>query len=413
MPARQIIARVRAGSGEGRVNFKTAVDRALRQIGGAGFTVEYWDGERVDYGSGKPRFMLLVKTASVARGILRNPLLRLPEAYVDGDIELQGNLLDLLEFCYQSDEAFLNFSAWQRGAARLWSWRRRNSAAGARRNVSHHYDLGNEFFAIWLDRQMVYSGAYFKNADDDLDIAQEQKLRHLCAKLRLAPGQSLLDIGCGWGALALHAARYHGVEVTGITLSEAQQTLCNHKAYELALDNALRIRLQDYRELTGERFDRVVSVGMAEHVGRAFLPAYTAALARCLRPGGLGVVQTMGKTTRSEVTPWITRYIFPGMYLPTLAEILGQMAAAGLYITDVESLRQHYVLTLENWIERFESNLDQIANLSDGRFVRMWRAYLNIACAGFKFGDLNLWQISFSLGREANAPLTRDYLYQT
>jgi cyclopropane-fatty-acyl-phospholipid synthase len=136
-------------------------------------------------------------------------------------------------------------------------------------------------------------------------------------------------------------------------------------------------------------------------------------LARCLRPGGLGVVQTMGKTTRSEVTPWITRYIFPGMYLPTLAEILGQMAAAGLYITDVESLRQHYVLTLENWIERFESNLDQIANLSDGRFVRMWRAYLNIACAGFKFGDLSLWQISFSLGREANAPLTRDYLYQT
>ena len=137
MPARQIIARARAGSGEGRVNFKTAVDRALRQIGGAGFTIEYWDGERVDYGSGKPRFMLLVKTASVARGILRNPLVRLPEAYVDGDIELQGNLLDLLEFCYQSDEAFLNFSAWQRGAARLWSWRRRNStgrrSAGSRR----------------------------------------------------------------------------------------------------------------------------------------------------------------------------------------------------------------------------------------------------------------------------------------
>jgi cyclopropane-fatty-acyl-phospholipid synthase len=395
------------------MNFKTAVDRTLRRIGGAGFTIEYWDGERVDYGSGKPRFILLVKSASVARGILRNPLVRLPEAYVDGDIELTGNLLDLLEFCYHSDEAFLNFSAWQRSAAGLWSWRRRNSTAGARRNVSHHYDLGNEFFAIWLDHQMLYSGAYFKNADDDLDIAQEQKLRHICAKLRLAPGKSLLDIGCGWGALGLHAARYHRVEVTGITLSEAQRTLCNQKAYELALDNQWRVRLQDYRELAGERFDRVVSVGMAEHVGRAFLPAYAAALAHCLRPGGLGVVQTMGKTTRGEVTPWITKYIFPGMYLPTLGEISDHMAAAGLHITDIENLRQHYALTLEKWIERFESNLDHIAKLFDRRFVRMWRAYLNIACAGFKFGDLNLWQISFSRGREANAPLTRDYLYQT
>jgi len=395
------------------MNFKTAVDRTLRRIGGAGFTIEYWDGERVDYGNGAPRFILQVKSAWVARGILQNPLVRLPEAYVDGDIELNGNLLDLLEVCYQSDEAFLRFSAWQRSLARLWSWRRRNSAAGARRNVSHHYDLGNEFFAIWLDRQMLYSGAYFKHADDDLDIAQEQKLRHICAKLRLAPGKSLLDVGCGWGALALHAARYHRIQVTGITLSEAQQTLCNQKAHELALDNQWRVRLQDYRELAGERFDRVVSVGMAEHVGRVFLPAYAAALARCLRPGGLGVVQTMGKTTRGEVTPWITKYIFPGMYLPTLAEISDHMAAAGLHITDIENLRQHYVLTLENWIERFESNLDEIAKLFDERFVRMWRAYLNIACAGFKFGDLNLWQISFSRGREANAPLTRDYLYRT
>jgi cyclopropane-fatty-acyl-phospholipid synthase len=249
--------------------------------------------------------------------------------------------------------------------------------------------------------------------DDDLDIAQEQKLRHICAKLRLAPGKSLLDVGCGWGALGLHAVRYHRVEVTGITISEAQRTLCNQKACELALDNQWRVRLQDYRELAGERFDRVVSVGMAEHVGRAFLPAYAAALAGCLRPGGLGVVQTMGKTIRGEVTPWITKYIFPGMYLPTLGEISDHMAAAGLHITDIENLRQHYALTLENWIERFESNLDQIAKLFDERFVRMWRAYLNIACAGFKFGDLNLWQISFSRGREANAPLTRDYLYQT
>jgi cyclopropane-fatty-acyl-phospholipid synthase len=179
------------------MNFKTAADRMLQHINGPGFILEYWDGESIVYGRGEPRFGLRIKSVSVARSLLRNLLVRLPEAYVDGDIELRGNLLDLIELCYRSDEASLNLGAWQRRTARMGSWLRRNSGVGARRNISHHYDLGNDFFAIWLDHQMVYSGAYFKNANDDLDTAQEQKLRHLCAKLRLAPGQSLLDIGCG------------------------------------------------------------------------------------------------------------------------------------------------------------------------------------------------------------------------
>ena len=393
------------------MNFKTAVDHALRQLDGPGFALEYWDGESINYGCGEPRFVLRVKSPAIARSLMRNLLVRLPEAYVDGKIELCGNLLDLIEVCYRSDE---HSCARQLAAScrEIGSWLRRNSTVGARRNISHHYDLGNGFFALWLDRQMVYSGAYFKDPENDLDTAQEQKLRHLCSKLRLAPGLTLLDIGCGWGALALHAAQHHDVDVTGITLSQRQLIFCNTRAYDLGLDNRVRVRLQDYRELTGDRFDRVVSVGMMEHVGRGFLQAYAAVLARCLRPGGTGVVQTMGKTTPGEVTPWITKYIFPGMYLPTLAEVSNHMAAAGLHITDVENLRDHYALTLQNWIDRFESNIDEITEMFDQRFTRMWRAYLNIACAGFKFGDLNLWQISFSNGREDISPLTRDYLYR-
>jgi cyclopropane-fatty-acyl-phospholipid synthase len=395
------------------MNFKITVDSVLRQIDGPAFTLQYWDGESIDYGRGEPRFALRVKSAAIARSVMRNLLVRLPEAYVDGDIELRGNLLDLIELCHRSDGISPNLGALQRHAARVGSWLRRNSVAGARRNISHHYDLGNEFFSLWLDRHMVYSGAYFKHVGDDLDTAQEEKLHHLCSKLRLTAGQSLLDIGCGWGALAIYAAQHYDVDVTGITLSQPQLTFCNAKACERALDTRVRVRLQDYRELTSERFDRVVSVGMMEHVGRRFLSTYAATLARCLRPGGLGVVQTMGKTTRGEVTPWITKHIFPGLYLPTLAEISDSMAVVGLHITDVENLRDHYALTLQNWIDRFESNRDKITEMFDERFVRMWRAYLNIASGGFKFGDLNLWQISFSNGHEDASPLTRDYLYRT
>jgi cyclopropane-fatty-acyl-phospholipid synthase len=402
----------RSENGRDDMSFRTRIDSTLRRIDGAKFAIEYWDGEVVIYGGSEPEFTLSVRTAAVARRVLQNLLLHLPEAYVDGGIELRGDLQPLLELCYKNDGDLFRLSAWQRFGVSVWLWLQRNSRAGSRRNIAHHYNLGNDFFALWLDKGMVYSGAYFKNQDDDLDTAQHQKLRHLCTKLRLEPGQRLLDIGCGWGALALHAAHKHGVEMTGITLSEPQQHLSQAKVREFGLDHCVRVRLQDYRELGDEQFDRVVSVGMMEHVGRAFLPTYMAAVARSLRPGGTGVFQTMGRTTQGDVTPWITKYIFPGMYLPTLGEISDHMSASDLHIVDVENLRDHYALTLARWIERFESNVEAISCQFDERFVRMWRTYLNIACAGFRFGDLNLWQVTFTRGPVADVPLTRQFLYE-
>jgi cyclopropane-fatty-acyl-phospholipid synthase len=221
----------------------------------------------------------------------------------------------------------------------------------------------------------------------------------------------LLDIGCGWGALALHAARQHGVAVLGITLSEEQQRACQAKIAQFRFDDRVEVRLQDYRRLGKELFDRVASVGMMEHVGRSYLPAYMEAVARSLRPNGVGVFQTMGRTHRAEVTPWITKYIFPGMYLPTLAEVATEMARFNLHIVDVENLRPHYAITLDRWIERFENGRDKIAASFDSRFIRMWRMYLNSASAAFKYGDLNLWQITFTKGWTDKMPLTRRYMY--
>ena len=393
------------------MSLKSDLDRILQQLRGASFTLQYWDGDLVSYGDTEPEFLVRLTHPAVVRQMLGNLLVGLPEAYVSGQLEIEGDLQRLLRLCYRLDPRVLAGN--RLNQARLaWSalWQR-NSLPRARANVAHHYDLGNEFFSLWLDESMTYSCAYFEQAGDDLETAQRQKLQHLCAKLRLPPGGRLLDIGCGWGALAIHAARQHGAEVVGITLSEEQRALAQTRVQAGGLAGRVDIRLQDYRHLGSETFDRVVSVGMLEHVGRAFLRPYLRAVAQALRPGGTGVLQWISHTHPGPVTPWITKYIFPGMYLPTLDEIASEAARAGLRIVDAENLRPHYALTLDAWIERFEKKADTVKRMFDERFVRMWRMYLNSACAAFRFGQLNLWQMTFTHGFSDEVPLTRRSLY--
>lgn len=390
---------------------KRDLDRMLCHVRGAGFTIQYWDGERISYGDGAPEFTLRLPPASTMSWMLGDVSLRLPEAYVSGQLRVDGDLGRLLHLCYRVDDSVFRVSPWRKAALALAALRRRNSLSGARANVSHHYDLSNQFFATWLDDEMNYSCAYFEQAADDLEAAQRQKLRHICGKLRLEPTQRLLDIGCGWGALASHAAKEHGVHVVGITLSDEQRSLAQTRVKQRRLDGLVDIRLRDYRELGSETFDRVVSVGMIEHVGESYLRTYMTSVARSLRPGGIAVLHTMGKTRKAAVTPWITKHIFPGMHLPTLAELSTEMTNAGLTISDVENLRPHYALTLDAWIERFEKNVDAIAGMFDERFVRMWRMYLHAASAGFKFGELNVWQFTCSNGFSDEIPLTRRGLY--
>ena len=378
------------------MSLKRGVDRMFKQIPGASFAVQYWDGETITYGEEKPEFLLRLRDPSSVRRVLRNPFLRLPEAYVSGQVVVEGNLQRLLRLGYALDPRLPRVNPLRKALLYFAALARRNSLRGARENVSHHYDRGED-------------------AADDLDRAQCQKVHHICKKLRLKPGQRLLDIGCGWGALAAHAVREFDVSVLGITLSKEQVARCQSKLRHSGLDGRVEVRLQDYRELETEPFDAVASVGMIEHVGKSYLPAYMAAVARSLRPGGTGVFQLISQTHEKAVAPWISRYIFPGMYLPPLGELATEMARAGLRIIDVKNLRPHYAthyaLTLDAWIERFEKNRETIREMFDDRFVRMWRMYLNAACAAFKYGELNLWQVTFTHGFSDRMPLTRRYLY--
>jgi len=394
------------------MSLKSELDRSLRNIFDVSFTIEYWDGDRVSYGNGHPEFLIRLPDASIVKHLLGDVLLRFPEAYVSGDVEVQGNLQRLLRLCYGVDKHLLRVSPARKIFLRLAALRRRNSLPGASVNILHHYDLGNEFFKEWLDDDINYSGAYFEHKGDSLEAAQYQKLRHICTKLRLGHGQRVLDIGCGWGAFALHAAKEHNVRVLGITLSAQQHTVCQTRIEQGGLNDLVEVRLQDYRELENEQFDRVVSIGMIEHVGKSYLGTYMTKVGQCLRRGAVGVFQVMGKTQGGPVTPWITKHIFPGMYLPTLGELSTEMTRAGLCIHDVENLRPHYALTLEDWIERFEKKADVIERMFDVRFVRMWRMYLQSACAAFKLGELNLWQITFTHGFSDELPLTRRYMYE-
>jgi cyclopropane-fatty-acyl-phospholipid synthase len=387
------------------------VDRLAAARGDLVFAVDFWDGERRTYGHGTPDFTVHLRDRRACLGLLANPSLRFGEAYVSGAIEVDGDLGKLMEFLLGLSRQ-LAPRPLRRLSAAMSDWWRRNSPWRSRRNVEHHYDLGNDFFALWLGRTMAYSCAYFREPSDDLDMAQRAKFRHVAEKLRLERGQRLLDIGCGWGALAAHAAETYGVRVVGITLSEEQKRHAERMIAERGLSDQIEIRLADYRELDPRRpFDRIVSIGMFEHVGRRLIPAYVGATSRLLAPGGIGVLHTIGRMAPAPIDPWIGTHVFPGAYFPALSEIAAPMGRHDLAITDIESLRLHYALTLDRWSDGFEQHLAAVTEKYGERFVRMWRLYLKASAAAFRAGNLTVWQIQFTRGRNDDLPLTRDYLY--
>jgi len=391
---------------------KALLETFLKQARDRSFIVEYWDGQSFKQGSGDPSFTVRFKDPSAIWRVMKNPLVEFPEAYVGRTIEVDGSLQELVKLSYELVPPRPRFDALKSVAiAHIAPWQR-NSVFNAKRNVAHHYDLGNAFFQLWLDELMVYSCAYFETEEDDLDVAQRQKLEYLCNKLELRPGLSLLDIGCGWGALALHAAKVHGTKVLGITLSEQQRLSCLDRLRTLALQDRVDVRLQDYRKLQGSKFDRVVSIGMMEHIGRPYLPSYMKSVGECLHPDGRGVFQWISRDTPGSAPEWIRKRIFPGMYLPTLAEVTSEMAGSGLRVVDVENLRRHYAMTLDCWSARFERVNETVMRMYDERFVRMWRLYLNGSAVAFKTGYLNLWQVTFTRGVVNAGPLTRRGLYE-
>jgi cyclopropane-fatty-acyl-phospholipid synthase len=376
----------------------------------APFTVEYWTGETAEYGRGQPAFRLCLRSQAAVRRILRDGALGFGEAYMDDEIEVEGDLQALLRFQNAPSFEPARLSAWEAARFLISTFLTRDTLAGARRNIARHYDLGNDFYRLWLDESMTYTCAYFRSPDDTLEQAQRNKHEHICRKLRLEPGHTLVDIGCGWGAMLFYAAENHGAVATGYTISQAQYDWVQAEIDRRGLRGRVTVRLQDYREAEGQ-FDRWVSIGMFEAVGRAYIPAYFESVKRLLKPGGTGLLHTIGSPRSLPNNPWVERYIFPGGYIPTLAETVAGMGKLDLNVHDLEDLRLHYGETLDEWHRRFSQHEAEVERRYGRRFVRMWRLYLVASAATFRHGTNRLFQIAFTNGLDNATPRTREYLY--
>lgn len=345
--------------------------------------------------------------------ILLRPSLALGEAYMDGTITIeQGTLRDLLHLCTSNLEVLGRHPI---GAVRgeldrmLRRLQQDNRLGRARANIAHHYDLSGALYDLFLDRDRQYSCAYFQTGAETLEEAQEKKKRHIMAKLLLEPGMRVLDVGSGWGGLALEMAQTARVDVTGLTLSQEQLAVATERAVAAGLSSHVRFALRDYREEQGT-YDRIVSVGMFEHVGVAHYRAYFDTLRNRLNPDGIVLVHAIGRADPPGSTdPWLRKYIFPGGYCPALSEVLAAVERSGLWVTDIEILRLHYAETLRHWLERFQANRDRAQAIYDERFCRMWEFYLAVCEAAFRNGPMMVFQLQLARRRDA-APPTRDYI---
>jgi cyclopropane-fatty-acyl-phospholipid synthase len=384
---------------------KLLLDQLFAKMNTVPFRVKYWDGTIASYNQGEPRFTISFNKKVPLGQWLRNPGVAFGEAYMNGVVELEGRIEDLIEMAVNSKERI-----WKKTFSVL---SKASSLSKQKQNVQHHYDVGNDFYALWLDETMSYSCAYFRSPEDTITQAQLQKIDHVLRKLQLQPGQTLLDIGSGWGWLIIRAAQQYGVNAKGITLSEEQYKKSTERIAELGLQNQVQVELLDYRLLAArdERFDRIASVGMFEHVGREHFPAFMGSVQQLLKDKGLALLHTITHPTEIPTDPWIQKYIFPGGYIPSLREIVSLLPDYRFHPLDIENLRIHYAMTLDCWADRFEKSLDKVQDMFDQRFIRMWRLYLQSSAAFFRLGELHLHQILFSHGVNNGLPLTREHIY--
>jgi cyclopropane-fatty-acyl-phospholipid synthase len=388
---------------------RLALDRLIR-TGTLRLTTAAGSTFALGNGTGAPAAIRLTNR-STERAILLDPELKFGEAYMDGTVVIeQGSIADVLAILLNQPVGppFWARMQW------LWRYPRRrlmqfNPRRRARLNVAHHYDLDGQLYSLFLDADRQYSCAYFEAPDQSLDDAQLAKRRHLAAKLLIAPGQRVLDIGCGWGGLALYLADVAGARVTGITLSEGQLATARVRAKESGLSDRTEFRLSDYRDVAG-RFDRVVSVGMFEHVGVGSYDAFFRQCAALLDDDGAMVLHSIGRSDGPNITnPWIAKYIFPGGYIPALSEVLPAVERARLVITDIEILGLHYAETLKEWRERFLAHREDAERIYDARFVRMWEFYLAASEIAFREQALMVFQMQLTK-RQGVVPMTRDYV---
>lgn len=390
----------------------------FRKVQGGAFEVVFWDGASERYGIGEPQFTLKLRDAGLQDLLNEDMEVGFGEAYMRGRIDVQGDLADVVALAIPNQSLQAGWLAQGvskavRQVARL----ARRSRRQQKDDVSRHYDLGNDFFRLWLDDSLTYSCAYFRKPTDSLEDAQTHKIDHSLRKLRLRPGDRLLDIGSGWGSVIVRAVETYPVNALGITLSDEQVRGSSAMLAERNLVDRAEVRLAHYEELAheGQQFDRIVSIGMIEHVGRAHLAEFSDATAAMLKPDGLALLHLITTPNpasgSADTVGWVGKYIFPGGYIPGLGELIGRLTDAGLRILDVENLRPHYRMTLDHWSERYERSVPAVRERFGEEFVRMWRLYLRGASAAFRVGSLEVHQLLVSKGPTDSVPLTRDDVY--
>jgi len=380
------------------------IENILHRSGSPPVEIGLWDGTEIVAANVAPIARLTVRSRAALLKLLADAEFQLAECYCSAEVEIEGDLVELLTALDRVAPAKPSWrTAW---AHRLGRYDPSVPLVRARSNAAHHYDLGNDFYALWLDPTMTYTCAYFDSPDVTLEQAQQAKLELVCRKLALAPGERVVEAGSGWGSLALHMAERHGVYVDAYNVSAAQVAYARERAKEKGLSDRVRFFEADYREISG-RYDAFVSVGMLEHVGRRHYRDLGRVMRDTVHSGGRGLLHSIGRDRPMPTNRWIQRRIFPEGYVPSLREIVGILEPLGLSVLDVENLRPHYERTLEHWLERFESARDEVAAKLGDRFVRMWRLYLASSLASFRTGWHQLFQVVYAPNGGESMPWTR------
>lgn len=385
---------------------KYMFDKFFKSLKADGFQIVYWDNTVGTYGKGEPKIKIIFNEEIPFNAFMQNLEIMFCEAYMDGKIDIEGNFEEIMKVLEQNKHLL--------SRSPLTAIKKLTSITKQKQDVQHHYDLGNEFYSLWLDETMSYSCAYFKSLDDTLYQAQLQKIDHVLGKLQLKARERLLDIGSGWGWLIIRAAQQYGVKAMGITLSEEQYKKTKERIKELGLEGQVDVELAHYRELSSKKytFDKIASVGMFEHVGQENYPDFMKTVNELLEDKGLMLLHTITQLTEQPVSPWIDKYIFPGGYIPSVRQIINLLPDYDFHLIDVESLRMHYAYTLDKWLENFEQHKEKVAAMYSERFVRMWRLYLSFSAGSFRYRGLNVHQILFSKGLNNDLALTREHLYR-
>ena len=375
------------------------------------FSVVFWDKEEVFYGGENPRFKIIFHKEPQLSQVKKDIILTLGEAYMEGVIDFEGPLDEVIATIFKNSS---KREKQDLHIEKLYEQLRQVDEPVESENIHKHYDLGNSFFALWLDKTMSYSCAYFKTPQDTLYQAQLQKIDHSLKKLNLKEGEKLLDIGCGWGWLVIRAAQQYKVQATGITLSKEQYEGACARVHKLGLDDLVDIRLENYMDMNPqkEQFDKIVSIGMFEHVGKKYFPLYFHVVNGLLKDKGTFLLHSIMGNFEAPTNAWMKTYIFPGGYVPTLRETMQLLPEFDFRVLHIESIRRHYAKTLDCWYNNFQEKLPEIEKMYDRKFIRMWQLYLLGCASAFRVGGIDVYQCLLTKGIDNNRPMTAEYMYK-